>query len=138
MHGPVRLDVECSVAVGEVRRRPYRRLHRLRVQQCKFERIGRRAVAVVQIDRIEGEAKFSRIGGYREDLGVTAPSPELDASVRRTVDNLEKATAIVSVDRVEVADGRLNVDVAVRRKIEMKSWNLGRATLPHAPTPSCF
>ena len=30
----------------------------------------------------------------------------------------------------------MNVDVAVRRKIEMKGCNLDRATLPRAPTPS--
>ena len=51
---------------------------------------------------------------YRTELGVAALPQELDASVRRTILNLQSATAAVSVQRAEVADGRLNIDVAVQ------------------------
>ena len=51
---------------------------------------------------------------YRTELGVTALPQELDGSVRRTILNLQTSTAVVSVQRAEVADGRLNIDVAVQ------------------------
>ena len=51
---------------------------------------------------------------YRDDLGVMALPQELDSSVRRTVDNLQKATAGVSVERADVQSGRLNIDIAVQ------------------------
>lgn len=51
---------------------------------------------------------------YRLDLGVEAPSHELDASALRTIRNLQSETAAVSVERAEMAGGRLEVDLAVR------------------------
>jgi hypothetical protein len=51
---------------------------------------------------------------YRAELGVVALPEELDAAARRTVQNLQSATAVVSVERAEVADGRLNIDVLVQ------------------------
>lgn len=51
---------------------------------------------------------------YRAELGVVALPEELDAAARRTVQNLQSATAAVSVERAEVADGRLNIDVLVQ------------------------
>lgn len=51
---------------------------------------------------------------YRTELGVTALPQELDASVRRTILNLQTSTAVVSVQRAEVAGGRLSIDVAVQ------------------------
>jgi hypothetical protein len=53
---------------------------------------------------------------YRYDLGVTALPQELDNSVRRTVDNLQKATAGIAVERADLQGGRLNVDVAVQNQ----------------------
>jgi hypothetical protein len=51
---------------------------------------------------------------YRHELGVTALPLELDASARRTIGNLQAQTAAVSIERVEMAAGRLNFDVSVR------------------------
>jgi hypothetical protein len=50
---------------------------------------------------------------YRVDLGVTALPGELETSARRTVQNLQSATATVSVERAEASGGRLEIDVAV-------------------------
>ncbi len=94
-------------------------------QSCHMPTVQEKTpIASVLGEPREGLARHQFVGGnsfmlrmlnrYRDDLGVAAPSHELDASVRRAVDNLEKATATLSVDPVEVADGRLNVDVAVR------------------------
>src|SRR6478672_6735429 len=51
---------------------------------------------------------------YRVDLGVVAPTSELEASAVRTVRNLQTETALVSVERADVSGGRLEVDIAVR------------------------
>ena len=51
---------------------------------------------------------------YRRELGVVALPHELDASVARTSAMLASSTAAVSIDRVDLADGRLVVDVTVR------------------------
>lgn len=51
---------------------------------------------------------------YRTDLGVTALPQELDGSIRRTIMNLQSSTAAVSVERAEVAERRLSIDVAVQ------------------------
>jgi hypothetical protein len=51
---------------------------------------------------------------YRAELGVTALPEELDGSARRTLQNLQSATATVSVERAEASDGRLEIDVAVQ------------------------
>jgi hypothetical protein len=74
----------------------------------------------------EPRAGFSRhsfVGGnffmlgmlnrYRTELGVTALPLEMDAAVRRTVRNLQTATAAVRVERAAVTDGQLKIDVAV-------------------------
>jgi cytochrome c551/c552 len=51
---------------------------------------------------------------YRDDLGVAALPQELEASVARTVVNLQQSTATVSIEQAAIAGGRLNIDVAVR------------------------
>ena len=51
---------------------------------------------------------------YRRELGVVALPHELAASIARTSASLTSSTAAVSIDRVDVADGRLAVDVTVR------------------------
>lgn len=51
---------------------------------------------------------------FRHELGVTALPQELEASVDRTVRNLQSATASVTIERAERTEGRLEVDVAVR------------------------
>lgn len=51
---------------------------------------------------------------YRVELGVEALSQELDASARRTVEHLQSETAVVSVERLAVANGRIDIDVLVQ------------------------
>ena len=73
-----------------------------------------------------GMARHQFVGGnafmlrmlnrYRYELGVTALPQELDASVRRTVDNLQKSTAAVAVERADLLNGRLNIDVTVQNQ----------------------
>jgi cytochrome c551/c552 len=72
----------------------------------------------------KGFARHTFVGGnffmlgmlnkYRTELGVIAPSAELDASARRTVANLQQSTAKVAIERAETAGGRLAVDVVVQ------------------------
>jgi hypothetical protein len=83
----------------------------------------------VPITKVLGEPRegFSRhvfVGGnffvlrmlnkFRLDLGVEALPQEMDASVARTVQSLQSQTATVSVDRVDTAAGRLDIDLAVQ------------------------
>jgi hypothetical protein len=49
----------------------------------------------------------------RLDLGVTALPQDLDAAVQRTVEHLETATAEVSVESLELREGRLEARVRV-------------------------
>ncbi|MGB7219794.1 MAG: hypothetical protein WBD07_13430 [Vicinamibacterales bacterium] len=51
---------------------------------------------------------------YRAELGVAAPSQELDAAARRTVEYLQSQTASVSIERAELSGAQLAIDVAVR------------------------
>jgi hypothetical protein len=51
---------------------------------------------------------------YRADLGVTALAQDLEAAVRRTIDNLQSQTASVSIDRAELSGAQLAIDVSVR------------------------
>ncbi len=51
---------------------------------------------------------------FRLDLGVSAPSAELDASAARTVRNLQTETATLAMSPPSVAGGRLVFDLAVQ------------------------
>lgn len=51
---------------------------------------------------------------FRDELGVIAPSTELDRAVNRTVSHLQSESANVSVDRMELAGGTLGFDVAAQ------------------------
>jgi hypothetical protein len=72
----------------------------------------------------KGFARHTFVGGnffmlrmlnrYRGELGVMALPHELEAAANRTVQNLQSATAAVSVERADLSDGLLNVDVAVQ------------------------
>jgi hypothetical protein len=57
---------------------------------------------------------LAMLNKYRDELGVLAPAQEMEASTRRTLDNLQKSTATVAVDRAELSEGRLHVDVRVK------------------------
>ena len=83
-------------------------------------------IASVLGDPREGFSRHSFVGGnffmlgmlnrYRAELGVTALPQELDAAVRRTVRNLQTATAAVRVERAAVSGDRLEIDVAVENQ----------------------
>jgi len=51
---------------------------------------------------------------YRDELGVTALSSELEATAKATLRQLQEDTARVSIARTELAGGTLNVDVDVK------------------------
>ena len=72
----------------------------------------------------EGLSRHTFVGGnffmlrmlnkYRHDLGVTALPFELDASAARTIRALQAETALVTIERSELAAGRLTLEVAVQ------------------------
>jgi hypothetical protein len=51
---------------------------------------------------------------YRGELAVASLPDELDESIKQTVRNLETATAAVTVERVDIAEEKLNFEVAVK------------------------
>lgn len=71
----------------------------------------------------EGVARHSFRGGnffmlgmlnrYRNELGVQATSLEMDAAVRETLQSLQSDSARVIIDRADVSNGRLDIDVSV-------------------------
>src|SRR5690606_29004110 len=71
----------------------------------------------------EGVARHSFRGGnffmlgmlnrYRNELGVQATSLEMDAAVRETLQSLQSDAARVIIDRADVSNGRLDIDVSV-------------------------
>ena len=72
----------------------------------------------------KGLARHTFVGGnsfmqrmldrYRGDLGVIATAADLETSLKATVDNLQRATAELSIDRTERSGGRLIADIRVR------------------------
>jgi len=53
---------------------------------------------------------------FRASLGVIAPAPELDASARATLRQLETETATIEFARAAVAESRLDAEVVVRNE----------------------
>lgn len=51
---------------------------------------------------------------YRDELGVIAPSTELDRAVNRTVSHLQSESATVAIDRTDVSGSTLGFDVTAR------------------------
>lgn len=72
----------------------------------------------------KGFARHTFVGGnffmlrllnrYRNELGVVALPYELEAGARRAIANLQTSTASVSIERAEVLNVRLNIDVSVQ------------------------
>jgi hypothetical protein len=72
----------------------------------------------------EGMSRHVFVGGnffmqrllnkYRKDLNVTAQPEEFEAAAMRTIDHLKANTAKISIDRVDVAGGRLQADISVQ------------------------
>lgn len=61
---------------------------------------------------------------YRDELGVTAPSQELETAALRTIEHLQASAAVVRLSRAELANGTLDVEVSIE--------NLGGHKLPTA------
>ena len=71
----------------------------------------------------EGMSRHVFVGGnffmqrvlnrYRADLGVIALPEEFEAAAARTIEHLKSKTAQVSIDRLDVNDGRLRAEIAV-------------------------
>jgi hypothetical protein len=82
----------------------------------------------------EGVSRHTFVGGnffmqrmlnrYRGDRGVWALPEELESAAVRTIDHLKSKTAQVSIDRVEVAGGRLQTEISIQ--------NLGGHKFPTA------
>jgi hypothetical protein len=53
---------------------------------------------------------------FRADLGVTAPSQELDAAAHATLRQLAEDTASVSIARASIVEGRLQAEVVVSNR----------------------
>jgi hypothetical protein len=94
-------------------------------QSCHMPVVpGKMPITSVLGEPREGFAKHVFVGGnffvlrmlkkFRLDLGVEALPKEMDASVARTVQSLQTQTATVSVDRMDTANGRLDIDLAVQ------------------------
>jgi cytochrome c551/c552 len=50
---------------------------------------------------------------YRNELGVTALSQELETTARRTIEHLQSESATVAVERADLSAGRLRAEVVV-------------------------
>jgi hypothetical protein len=72
----------------------------------------------------KGFARHTFIGGnffmqrmlnrYRDELSVTAQGHEMDTSVAATIANLQRAAAQITIERAEMTNGRLVVDVVAQ------------------------
>src|SRR5437879_7307159 len=72
----------------------------------------------------EGMSRHVFVGGnffmqrvlnrYRADLGVIALPEEFEAAASRTIEHLKSKTAQISIDRLDVNDGRLRAEIAVQ------------------------
>jgi hypothetical protein len=93
-------------------------------QSCHMRAVtGELPIASVLGQPRQGLARHGFVGGnafmlrmlhrYRSELGVAALAEELDEGVRQTVQNLESATAEVTVERAEAGAGTLTFDVVV-------------------------
>ncbi|MSO30982.1 MAG: hypothetical protein EXQ48_08605 [Acidobacteria bacterium] len=72
----------------------------------------------------KGFARHTFVGGnffiqrmltrYRDELGLTVPSDQMEAAINTTLANLRTATANVSIERAAMSNGRLVADVGVQ------------------------
>jgi len=95
-------------------------------QSCHMPDVAATPAASVVSEPRERLARHTFLGGnffmlrmlnrFRAELGVTAPSQELDAAAHATIRQLAEDTASVSIARAAVVEGRLEMDVAVSNR----------------------
>ncbi len=93
-------------------------------QSCHMPDVESTPIASVLGETRERLARHTFLGGnffmlrmlnrFRTELGVVAPSPELDASARATVRQLETETATIGIAGASIGNGRLAAEVSVR------------------------
>ena len=93
-------------------------------QSCHMPRASQTPIASVVGEPRDHLGRHTFLGGnffvlrllnrYRHELGVTAPSPELDAAAHATMRQLQTTTASVSISRAQVVGGVLQAAIAVR------------------------
>lgn len=93
-------------------------------QSCHMPDVESVPIASVLGEPRERLARHTFLGGnffmlrmlnrFRSQLGVTAPSAELDAAAEATLRQLASDTAQVAITRAAIVDGRLEAEVAVR------------------------
>ena len=93
-------------------------------QSCHMPQVaGPIRIASVLGDQRDSLARHTFVGGnahmlrllnrFRDELGVTAPAPELEATIRATIRQLQQDTATIRVSAPQLASGRLAFDVEV-------------------------
>ena len=93
-------------------------------QSCHMPDVASVPIASVLGEPRERLARHTFLGGnffmlrmlnrFRSQLGVTAPSAELDAAAAATLRQLQSDTAEIAITRAAVIGGRLETEVAVR------------------------
>jgi hypothetical protein len=93
-------------------------------QSCHMPAVSSAPITSVLGEPREAIGRHTFLGGnffmlrmlnrFRGELGVTAPSQELDASAQATVRQLQRDTAEISIARAARTDRGLELDVAVR------------------------
>jgi cytochrome c551/c552 len=95
-------------------------------QSCHMPDAASTPIASVVGEPRERMARHTFLGGnafmlrmlnrFRAELGVTAPSQELDAAAHATLRQLAEDTASVSIERASLVGGRLEADVVVSNR----------------------
>ena len=93
-------------------------------QSCHMPDVESVPIASVLGEQRERLARHTFLGGnffmlrmlsrFRSELGVVAPSAELDAAASATLRQLESETAEIAITRAAVMGGRLDAEIAVR------------------------
>lgn len=56
---------------------------------------------------------MSMLNRYRDELGVKALPQEMDAAINRTIKHLQTKSARIVIDKAEIEDNRIKVDIAI-------------------------
>jgi hypothetical protein len=93
-------------------------------QSCHMPDVESVPIASVLGEPRERLARHTFLGGnffmlrmlnrFRSELGVVAPSAEMEAAAAATLRQLQTDTATIAITRAGIADGRLDAEIAVR------------------------